>query len=672
MSINRRLLFSDETENFCRPAEPHTGDQVVLRLRAAKDDSLEPYVVHNGKKMLMRRADQDDCFDYYEAVTPPLSGPYMYHYEIHGEEDVIIYNRLGVAEAAEEGQDFCLYPDFDVPEWARGAVMYQIYTDRFRNGDPTNDVLDREFLYLEDRVACRRKHWSELPDALDVYNFYGGDLQGVWDKLDYLQSLGVEVIYFNPLFVSPSNHKYDTQDYDHIDPHFGVIVRDGGQVLPVGAQTNAGATRYVQRTVAKENLEASDDFFAGLVEEIHRRGMKVIMDGVFNHCGSFHKWMDREGFYHGQEGYAPGAYQNPESPYHGYFHFEEDEEYESWWDHDTLPKLNYEDSEELCEEILRVAAKWVSPPYNVDGWRLDVAADLGHTEAYNHEFWHRFRERVKAANPEAIILAEHYGDVMPWLNGREWDTVMNYDAFMEPLTWFLTGMEKHSDEYRDGLYGNGQAFFDTMRIKMSRFPYASLHSAMNELDNHDHSRFLTRTNRVVGRLNTKGSEAAGYGVSQGIYKEAAVVQMTWPGAPTIYYGDEIGMVGWTDPDSRRPFLWGRENWELVEFHRYMIRIHKEHVALRKGSMIPLKADYQMIAYGRFMGRDKVVVVLNNMSRQRYVEVCLDTMGIVDEELVRRMETWEEGYNVGALKIPVKKGVLALNMKPLSAVVLCLE
>ena len=198
---------------------------------------------------------------------------------------------------------------------------------------------------------------------------------------------------------------------------------------------------------------------------------------------------------------------------------------------DTLPKLNYEESESLCEYILRIGQKWVSPPYNVDGWRLDVAADLGHSPEYNHLFWKRFRKAVKEANPNALILAENYTDPASWLEGDEWDTVMNYEAFMEPITWFLTGVEKHSDERRDDLLCNPETFEGAMSHHMSRFEYDSLYVAMNELSNHDHSRFLTRTNGQVGRIQSKGAKTAEEGINDAVMREAVIMQMTWPGAP---------------------------------------------------------------------------------------------------------------------------------------------
>lgn len=248
---------------------------------------------------------------------------------------------------------------------------------------------------------------------------------------------------------------------------------------------------------------------------------------------------------------------------------------------------------------MNIGRKWVSPPYNVDGWRLDVAADLGFSNEYNHKFWKEFRKNVKEANPEAIILAEHYGEARSWLQGDEWDTVMNYDAFMEPLTWFLTGMEKHSDEFRGDLLGNHESFMGAMSHHMSSFMAPSLQVSMNELSNHDHSRFLTRTNHRVGRVAQLGYRAAEEQVNVAVMREAVTVQMTWPGAPTLYYGDEAGLCGFTDPDNRRTYPWGRENKELIDFHREMIRIHKKYPVLSHGSLKFLYGEHNVIAYGRF-------------------------------------------------------------------------
>ncbi|NBH72226.1 glycoside hydrolase family 13 protein [Clostridiaceae bacterium] len=667
--LNQRALFADGTSDYRRPEEPNAGDRVVLRFRTAKDDADAVFYVERERQLEARmiKVSSKGLFDFYEYVIVAGEDPRCYCFKVVKGDETCYFNRLGTAREDQAEYNFRITPGFHTPEWAKGAVMYQIFVDRFCRGNKDNDVQSCEYVYIG-RPVYHVEDWGKNPSTMDVGCFYGGDLQGVWDKLDYLQDLGVEVIYFNPLFVSPSNHKYDTQDYDHIDPHYGVIVKDGGELVAEDAAGNEKATRYQVRVASMENLEASDAFFARFMEEIHKRGMRVIIDGVFNHCGSFNKWLDRELIYARQGRYEPGAYESEDSPYHTFFKFYEEgswpynANYDGWWGHDTLPKLNYEESPKLYEYIMEIARKWVSSPYCVDGWRLDVAADLGHSSEFNHKFWHDFREQVKKANPDAIILAEHYGDPSGWLQGDQWDSVMNYDAFMEPLTWFLTGMEKHSDEYNEHLWGDGAGFFNNMKYHMSRMQTPSLMVAMNQLSNHDHSRFLTRTNRMVGRIGTVGAEMASVGVKKGVFREAVLIQMTWPGAPTLYYGDEAGVCGWTDPDNRRTYPWGQEDYELIEFHRYMIQLHKSLPALRRGSIKQLLADRHLIAYGRMRGSNQCVVVVNNAEERRLVEVPVWELGIADgQELWRVMLTHSEGYNAGIEKYQVTDGRLVLDM-----------
>ena len=625
--MNKQALFCDGTARYVCPLEPEVGETVTLKFRAAKEDDIQIRLAINNELYTMESERTYGAFTYYRAEWKLKDGMTSYYFEIQDGEEVWYYNRSGLTDGRIPYYDFRLAPGFSTPDWAKGAIIYQIYTDRFYNGDPENDVETREYFYIGD-YSRKVTDWNKYPAAMGVREFYGGDLQGVIDKLDYLQDLGVEVLYFNPLFVSPSNHKYDIQDYDYIDPHFGKIVEDSGELLSPGEKSNKKATKYQKRTTSFANLEASNELFIKLVEELHRRGMKIILDGVFNHCGSFNKWMDRECIYEGQEGYAPGAYISRESPYHDYFRFFSDEEkdwpyngkYDGWWGHDTLPKLNYEESVKLENYILNVGRKWVSPPYNVDGWRLDVAADLGRSNEYNHQFWKKFREVVKNANPDAIILAEHYGDPGEWLGGDEWDTVMNYDAFMEPITWFLTGMEKHSDEMREELRGNADNFTRVMTYHMANMMVPSLLTSMNELSNHDHSRFLTRTNHMVGRVAELGPEAANEFVNPAVMREAVAFQMTWIGAPTVYYGDEAGVCGFTDPDNRRTYPWGHEDQQMLGFHKEMIRIHKEHEALRTGAVVMLHCEKNILSYGRFTEEEQIIVILNNRSELAEVTV----------------------------------------------------
>ena len=673
--LKKEALFSDGTKDYRDPTEPEAGEKVTIRFRTGRNNVDIVWLCTDCEHYKMKKTESDSEFDYYAVELTMGEEPFYYYFEVASGLLHVFFDRYGVSKERRDAYRFCIIPGFSTPEWSKGAVMYQILVDRFYNGDPANDVLTDEYYYIQ-TPSKKMEDWNQCPSDFSVGEFYGGDLEGVRQKLNYLQNLGVEVIYFNPLFVSPSNHKYDIQDYDHIDPHYGKIVVDEGKLLQSGTTDNSKATRYVNRVTNLKNLEASNAFFAELVREIHARGMKVILDGVFNHCGSFNKWLDREKIYHANGGYEDGAFLSKESPYRSFFGFRDENgwpdntSYEGWWDYDTLPKLNYEGSEELYDYILGIAAKWVSAPYYVDGWRLDVAADLGHSPEMNHRFWKDFRKAVKTANPDAIILAEHYGDPSEWLEGDEWDTIMNYDAFMEPVTWFLTGMEKHSDEAREDLRGNADAFVNAIRHHMSNMMTPSLQVSMNELSNHDHSRFLTRTNHRVGRVQKLGAEAANENVNVAVMREAVVMQMTWPGAPTVYYGDEAGVCGFTDPDNRRTYPWGHEDQELIAFHREMIRIHKRYPVFREGSVQMLEWRENVLAYARTDQNQRIVVIINNSDALEEVTVPVWQAEIPMRGRMRRlMYSYHEGYTTEYEEYIVEDGEIVVNMGAYSALVL---
>lgn len=674
-ALNRNALFSDETENYRTPEQPSKNSSVTIYFRTERDNVDSVYLVTDSEKFEMTKYKIEGIFDFYQVELFVEEEIVKYYFEVNIGRIKCYFSKIGVTIDIQEHYSFSIIPDYRIPNWARGAVIYQIFTDRFYNGDKGNDVENREYIYIQDGVT-KVDDWNKYPDMMGVREFYGGDLQGVIDKLDYLKDLGIEVIYFNPLFVSPSNHKYDIQDYDFIDPHVGKIVNDGGECLWPNDNNNQHATKYIKRVTDKENLEASNRLFAELVEKAHENGMKVILDGVFNHCGSFNKWMDRERIYENEADYEKGAFISADSPYRSFFRFYSEhswpynQDYDGWWGHSTLPKLNYEESPKLLEYILKIAKKWVSKPYNVDGWRLDVAADLGHSNSYNHQFWKAFRKAVKESNPDAIILAEHYGDPKDWLQGDEWDTVMNYDAFMEPITWFLTGLEKHSDEYREDLKGNAGCFFGAMRHHMASFNGGSLQIAMNELSNHDHSRFLTRTNGLVGRLGKYEPQDANEGIDKGIFREAIMIQMTWPGAPTIYYGDEAGVCGFTDPDNRRTYPWGNEDHELIEFHKAAILLHKQHRVLKYGSIKFLLGEKNVIGYGRFDTNEQMIVLVNNDENERLVEVPAWEIGLpADSRLKRIMLTTKESYTLEEFYYKMDGNYLQITLLGRTAMVL---
>lgn len=313
--MERYAFFSDTTENFVTPMQPTAFDLVTIRFRTARDAVDRVVMISSMGSYPMEIVEQDLLFDYYAVEIQMDNEIVKYYFEAYDADQTLRFDTRGILrQEVDEHYWFKLIPGFRTPDWAKGAVMYQIYVDRFYNGDPMNDVEDREYHYIGD-YSVHVDDWYKYPAQMGIREFYGGDLQGVLDKMDYLEDLGVEVLYFNPLFVSPSNHKYDIQDYDNIDPHFGKIVEEKGELLKEGERDNRCATKYINRITNPANLKASNELFAKVTAEAHKRGMKVILDGVFNHCGSFNKWMDRERIYEQAEGYKKGAYIDHDSPY---------------------------------------------------------------------------------------------------------------------------------------------------------------------------------------------------------------------------------------------------------------------------------------------------------------------------------------------------------------------
>ena len=233
-------IYSDGTELFRSPAEPKPFDEVYIRIRTGREDIGNVYFILNGSRYAMDIINQNKLFNYYETKIHLKEDSVKYYFEIQRDSGVIYYNRLGAKSEHAERGDFEIIPGFSVPDWAKGAVMYQIFTDRFCNGDKSNDVLSDEYAYINEHVS-RAEDWNQLPREMDVREFYGGDIAGIIKKLDYLSDMGVEVIYLNPIFVSPSNHKYDIQDYDYVDPHFGKITEDYGNLLDVHINDNTQA-----------------------------------------------------------------------------------------------------------------------------------------------------------------------------------------------------------------------------------------------------------------------------------------------------------------------------------------------------------------------------------------------------------------------------------------------
>ncbi len=425
------------------------------------------------------------------------------------------------------------------PEWVKDAVFYQIFPDRFAQSQAVLKPSNLE-------------PWDSPPT---VYGFKGGDLLGVVEHLDYLQDLGITAIYFTPIFQSCANHRYHTHDYYQVDPILG---------------GNAALRR--------------------LLDEAHRRGMRVVLDGVFNHAS--------RGFYQFNHILENG----PASPYVDWFTIKDyplyaydpshEPNYVAWWNLKALPKLNT-DTPAVREFLWGVGRHWIEQ--GIDGWRLDVPGEID-----DDEFWREFRRQVKGTNPEAYIVGEIWHEAQHWLQGDQFDATMNYLFTMACLGWLAQAtldlpLARRVGGYRRLRILEVRAFAQAIDRLLGLYDPAVAQVQFSLLDSHDTSRFLT----LAG-----GDESA--------LRLATLLQMTYPGAPCVYYGDEIGLQGGHDPDSRRTFPWdeGRWNQGLRAYVKWCIALRRAHPALRRGDYTRLYANGDIYAFGRRFGSETLVVVLN--------------------------------------------------------------
>lgn len=465
--------------------------------------------------------------------------------------------------------------DFATPSWFHGRVMYQIFVDRFFCGD--GEVGERDDVIINEDWENGVPQFVECQGEPVKNNmFFGGNLWGVAEKLDYLKSLGVGVIYLNPIFKAYSNHKYDTGNYFEIDSMFG------GRAA-----------------------------FDNLVKKANALDIRIILDGVFNHTGDNSLYFDRYGEYGGN-----GAYCDEESKYRGWYSFKGSRDnYDSWWGIEILPRLNHENDE--CRRYFTakdgVGAEYINQ--GISGWRLDVADEL------SDKFLDEFCETVKeASNGEAIIIGEvwenatekiAYGKRRKYLRGSQLDSVMNYPLRKGIMRFVLERDAEFLSDVLISLY--------------STYPKTVCDSLMNILGTHDTERALT----VFGKGNDETSDEVGSVLAQkrlsGDEKEVAikrmmlatVIQYTVYGVPSVYYGDEAGLEGYRDPFCRMPYPWGRENSELVALYRKLgkIRADKRKI-FAEGEFNVICAENSFIAYTR-SNKDDVVCVLANAAETPY-------------------------------------------------------
>ncbi len=579
-----------------------TGTPVTLRLRTYHNDVTEVLVrvwsTDAGAQTLYPMelvATTDDGpygYDYWQATIPAqdVETVLYYRFIVHDGSDEDFYEDDDLFDGGwgvvyDDSPDYSFQidvylPDFETPDWMKNAVVYQLFPDRFYNGDPKNDAELADPTVYDNPVLP--KAWDELPEGYCrayVYNspdeecdegpmgrdFFGGDLQGVKDKLDYLADLGVTAIYFNPIFQASSNHLYDTTDYFRIDPYFG-----------------------------------SKGTFQSMLEQAAERGIHIILDGVFNHTSSDSVYFDRYSRYP-----KDGAYESQESRYYNWYtFFDWPGDYNSWWGFDSLPVLTeiQEVRDFIYGDDRSVARWWIGE--GAAGWRLDVAPDK------SHDWWQEFRPQVKAVDPEAIIIGEIWDDASPWILGDELDTTMNY-RFRRALLGFVNG---DTDDPNQGFVRglNPDQFDSILQSIKEDYPPPAYETAMNLVGTHDTQRILWALTPGARNQEEKELNAPNLAEGKAKLKLLAIMQMTMPGAPTIYYGDEVGLTGDTDPDDRRTYPWGGEDLAMLAHYQLLTGLRNANSYLRTGSFDRLWThnDDGSYAYGRKDASGAAVVAVN--------------------------------------------------------------
>ncbi|GIO31196.1 MULTISPECIES: alpha-glycosidase [Paenibacillus] len=548
---------------------------IHLRVRTKKNDVTSVVAMTGDKydwkgtyfEITMDKAASDEMFDFWEASVKPKYKRLSYAFRITAGSETIYMLDSGIYRDCPPPTggyyEFSYIHEIDVfkvPEWAKDAVFYQIMPERFANGDPSNDPPGTE-------------PWGGQPKT---DNFFGGDLKGVLDHLDDLADLGINAIYFTPLFKSPSNHKYDIVDYKQVDPHFG------------------------DNALLKQ-----------VVEACHAKGIRVMLDAVFNHCS--------EQFPQFQDVLKNGE----KSKYKDWFHINKFPArvengiatYDTFGFFGNMPKFNTANPE-VKAYLLGVAEYWIKE-IKLDGWRLDVANEV------DHHFWRDFRTVVKKANPEAYIVGEVWSDSLAWLVGDQFDSVMNYPFADKVLEFFNGGMD-------------GATFSDRMSSLLMRYPQQTNEVVFNMLCTHDTPRLLTR----VGGDKRK-------------MKLSVVFLFTYMGTPCIFYGDEVGITGAIDPDCRKCMIWDREKQDrdLYDFYKMMINLRKTHKALREGRFRFLKAEpgNPCIIYERVDNQDHFTVWMNNTGQK--------------QTLSHPMETTDWKDALSGEKVSPVNGVMNVTLEP---------
>ena len=599
-SVQLGALFHDQGPLFDSALEPTASTPVTVKLQCATGNLTAANVKYYDfatsafDVVSMTKAGQDPTgqYDYWQGTIPASSSEKYYYFEAIDGLSIGWYTAAGASATESNLDSFYVIPGFTTPAWMKNGVIYQIFPDRFYNGSTANDIKTNQYNFEGNQPV--HVPWVSSPYGpggaySTAYVFFGGDLLGIQKKLGYVtNTLGANILYLNPIFQSPTNHKYDTTNYFTVDPCFG------------------GNTALQQLTSA-----------------IHAKKDYIILDGVFNHSGDSNGWFGKAGF-EGSTSGVVGAYQSQASPYSHWYTFSNwPTAYASFPGATSMPKLDYGAAgspvrAEIYAGANSVVQTYLKPPYSIDGWRLDAAiyADAGGnggSDPVDHEIWREFRQSVKAVNPTAVIFGENWGSANAWTYaGDQWDGATNFDGFTMPVSQWITGQDYNNQPASLSTSG----FDNWLHQTRANYPTNVQEAMSNHLSNHDITRFGTRSGGDLGKTYL-----------------ALFFQMTYVGTPTIYYGDEYGMQGGADPDDRRTFDWTQATISnsTVALTKQLIGIRKKYSALRTGSFMTLLTDdaNAIYAYARCDKANRIAVVLNNDSAAHTEAVPVSPAGITD-------------------------------------------
>lgn len=591
-----KTLHHDGSAQYILTDNYDFGAKVRIRLRSGRKLPVEHIYLRtcpNGEQVLseMEIVRHDTSCDWWESGVQLVAPCTNYRFLIQTSEGDWWLNAAGfLPYTPPDNNDFKLLAGYKAPDWVRQSVFYQIFPDRFADGEPESNVRTGEYTRMGRPVVAKK--WGQLPAKAGSgegnSEFFGGDLPGVTANLDYLQDLGASALYLNPIFTASSNHKYDVANYRQVDPHLG-----------------------------------GDKALAELRQALDEREMRLVLDIVPNHCSRAHPWFE-------------AAQADPQAATAEYFTFHEHPtRYEHWLNIPNLPKLNYRSQalrEEMYEGQEAIMRYWLRPPFRIDGWRVDVANMLGRQNEtqLGHKVARAIRRAVKAEMPEAYLVGENFFDGTPHLQGDEWDACQNYQGFTNPLLAWLAGKLPQRSVTKFSF--SSQALAGQWQSFLAVLPWQIALQQFNQLSSHDVPRIFTVLNKNVA-----------------LTKVAVGLLFSFPGVPCIYYGDEIGLEGGADPDNRRCMNWDKESWNLELYHLYkkLAELRREHPALQEGGFQLLHAAENTVAFQREAAKEKIIVVARRrQDGLNVLEIC--QTGIPDgtrmEELLSgQKQTVQNGH-----------------------------